>query len=201
MNKTGCIVETINDANQAGNPILPAVEIMRGVSTGADSAQTVIACERCDAEFAISTELSNDRAQLILATAPTATTATCTNSKYRQVGDWVTNLNKRWFNVGLLSQEDSKETPEDESEKPYHLSGAGLEIVLHNATQDLAAAKAAKESLLGADSAKQLEKTTASNINILDLLLVRNDGTTWREEIDARSEVELEKSNDSMESS
>ena len=201
MNRPECIVETIDHANQAGNPILPAIEIMRGVSTGADSAQTVIACERCDAEFTISTELGDDRAQLRLATPPKATTEACTNSKYRQVGDWVTNLNKRWFSMGLVSQEDSKETPEDESKKLYRLSGAGLEVLLHNVTQDLAAAKAAKESLLSADSAKQLEKTIASNINILDLLLVRNDGTTWREEIDARSEVELEKSNDSVESS
>lgn len=170
-NSPKCAIDIVETANRAGNPIQSAVELLRPVHKESDKTIQTIACEQCGVELSISTELGNDRAQLELCAKPSNPDEACLGAKSTKEGDWVTNLNKRWFRTLL----DAPEAEDTGSENPidYIVSPSGLEAVLEDA----------------AESHSRPMRPATKQINIggiLDLLLVRNDGKSWQEVIEER---------------
>lgn len=126
----------------------------------------------CGVVLSVSTELGNDRAQLKLYTKPSTPDEACLGAKSTKKGDWVTNLNKRWFRTLLDTPE--TEDPSNESVTGYTVSSNGLEAILEDAAES--------HSRPGLLTTKQV-----SIGSVLDLLLVRNDGKSWQEVIEERA--------------
>lgn len=171
-NSPKCAIDIIETANLAGNPVQQAVELLRPVSKENDKTIQTIACEQCGVVLSVSTELGNDRAQLELYEKPSIPDEACLGSKSTKKGDWVTNLNKRWFRTLLDTPE--TEGTDNEDAIDYTVSASGLEAVLEDAVEN--------HSRPGRYATEQV-----SIGGVLDLLLVRNDGKSWQEVIEERA--------------
>ena len=182
-------MEVVEAANKRGNPVQSAIEIVKTASEASDSRIFSIVCEKCGVELEISTELGEDRAQLMLLGQPQEAAIACTQAKYKQSGDWVTNLGKRWFSVDILGPSDSSES--EKNDETLAVNSTGLEIALDDAAQNLAEARKIRDgtSFSGnADDATRLEGDVGNVVNLFDLVLSpHQDGKSWRSEVEERS--------------
>ena len=78
----------------------------------------------------------------------------------------------------------------EEGAAGFILSRAGLEVALDEAAKNLVAATRAENSsdaITDSASIDRLRRASSDTVKLLDLILWRNDGTTWSEEVEERA--------------
>jgi len=184
-----CAAETIGTANQTSSPVQAAIELVKTAGPTETGAAAIL-CKKCGVTLDISTELGSNTAQLKLATRPADAAEACTEVRYKQVGDWVTNLSRRWFNVHVFEPH-FKEDIEDSQGGSYSVSPVGLEIAINDIAHNLAEVRELQNQ---ADQShtmndiRRLENQIAARTELLCMIFVRSDGRTWQQELQERSE-------------
>lgn len=189
MEQPICIFETINKANAIGNSGQAAIDILQSADVAEADQAAVVSCERCGIDLEISTELGEERAQLMLRQSSSESPDACAATRYRKEGDWVTNLSNRWFTVDLL-QSDENDIQASEEDIHFDTSTRGIGIALYDAVSRAKIVREAQNNpaIAAAHNIPKLECELDTIVNTLDLVLVRDDGKSWREEIEGRAD-------------
>ncbi len=185
-----CAIELIEAAGKSHGSRAEAIGLMQTASPAPEGAPGIasIACDKCGVELDITTDLGENRAQLKLPPTHDKAIETCISVTRVNPGGWVTNLGNRWFNIDLLDKS-AQDIVEAESEH-LTVSKNGLKTILHDTAHKLSQINGKdnlQKDILGATKTEQLKLEIDTTVEVLETTLVRNDGKTWREEIETHA--------------
>jgi hypothetical protein len=101
--KPFCVVEYFGAANQGVDEALSPAREMVDAGKANEVGQFVVSCERCGADFALTTRIGSPTKMVLLTSPKAVSERNCAETSYRQEGDWIMNLNgSAWFPVDVL---------------------------------------------------------------------------------------------------
>ncbi len=199
-----CVVEYFGAANQGVEEAVGPARKMAVAGTINDLGQFVVSCDRCGADFSLTTDVGSLSSMQLLS-SPTEADKACTDAdpRFKQEGEWVTNLSPKWFVVDLLKE--AKTYPADKPPEPamaaetgefitmdIELSPDGLEATIDKAAELVARAKRIRESqtTLGTNKvANELTTEALTMTRVLNALAPIPDGSTWNSIISDRADA------------